>query len=151
MMWLAIAATLSACASKDNGPSGDPAAKTTPPPENAKAMVSITVTGALEKTFSGLIGRCSVPRVDGKPSGAIYTVNDGTHELTITAGTDKDLTSPKVFLHRLSQRQGFELRAEPASMKLDPGKSAELETDLIQTNAIEGTVHVTGTITCNAG
>jgi hypothetical protein len=151
MMWLAIAVTFSACGSKDSESKSDPAAKQGPPPATAKATVSITVTGAVDKTFSGEVGLCTIPEVDGKRSGATYKVDDGKHELTITAVTDKDLTAPKVFLRRIEQRQGYALKAEPATMKLDPGRSAEFETDLMLGDSIEGTVHVKGTITCLAG
>ncbi len=146
-MMFVFAMTLAACGSKDSDKGGDPGTAKAKP--SGKATVSLTVTGVLERKLTGPIGTCTVPEVGGKPTGAAFTADDGEYELKVTAATDADLAKATVFLHKHGQRQGYELIAAPTTLTLVPGKSVEVDTDLKMTNAIEGDIHLKGTITCD--
>lgn len=159
LMWFVMAVTVVACGSKNESKdeskadkaapgsaSSDPAAKAAKPPKG-QATVAITVTGEVEKTFSGPIGHCEIPVVDGKPTGATYTVEEGDLKLTVLATNEAELSSPKIILNR--PRVRWELDKTPATGTLQPGKSAEFEAELLRVGAIVGPVHVKGTFTCN--
>lgn len=132
----------------------DEAAKPAEPPTPAptpkgQATVDITLTGAIEKTLSGPIGSCQIPIIGGKRGGATYRVREGDLELAILATTDEEIKEPAIVLNVSgADRASFVLSRQKPTVKLDPGKSAEVEADLNRIGKKE-TVHVKGTFTCN--